>query len=42
MAACHQLLALRFVLERGVEKHVELDGLSAVEVETKVEQLLNS
>ncbi|KAF8154596.1 thioredoxin-like protein [Crassisporium funariophilum] len=28
--------------ERGVEKHVELDNLSATEVETKVGQLLNS
>jgi len=27
--------------ERGVEKHVELDDLSAMEVETKVGQLLN-
>ncbi|KAF4610028.1 hypothetical protein D9613_010649 [Agrocybe pediades] len=28
--------------ERGVEKHVELDNLSAAEVETKVGQLLSS
>ncbi|KAF9527248.1 thioredoxin-like protein [Crepidotus variabilis] len=28
--------------ERGVEKHVELDNLSAAEVETKVGQLLTS
>jgi NADH dehydrogenase (ubiquinone) 1 alpha subcomplex subunit 2 len=27
--------------EHGVEKHVELDGLSEVEVVSKVEQLLN-
>lgn len=39
---CRQPLALRFVLERGVEKQVELDGLSAVEVEAKVGQLLDS
>jgi NADH dehydrogenase (ubiquinone) 1 alpha subcomplex subunit 2 len=29
-------------LERGVEKHVELDGLSAEQVEQKVTQLLTS
>ncbi|KAF8880514.1 thioredoxin-like protein [Infundibulicybe gibba] len=28
--------------ERGVEKHVELDNLSATDVETKVAQLLGS
>ncbi|KIM43692.1 hypothetical protein M413DRAFT_443601 [Hebeloma cylindrosporum] len=28
--------------ERGVEKHIELDNMSASEVETKVGQLLSS
>ena len=38
---CRQPLALCFELEYGVEKHVELDGLSESEVVSKVEQLLN-
>ena len=36
-----RLLALLFELEHGVEKHVELDGLSEAEVVSKVEELLN-
>ena len=37
--SCVRLLILR-CLERGVEKHVELDNLSSVEVERKVSDLL--
>ena len=40
--AVSSLLADELLAERGVEKHVELDNLSATDVETKVAQLLSS
>ena len=35
------LLLITTTLEKGVEKHLELDNLSSSEVETKVGQLLS-
>ena len=38
----HRLITLIRSEERGVEKHVELDNLSAAEVEARVVRLLQS
>jgi len=35
------IVVLTMIIERGVEKHVELDNLSAVDVHSKVSSLLS-